>query len=312
MAQKKILLISVAVAVVLVAVSFILNIAVVSINLILIASIIAIAPYSIYRFIEFRRIRAYETEFPNFLRDLAESQRAGLSIIQAIKTAVKSEYGYLTKEIVKMDNQLSWNVPMETVLNDFSKRMEGSKLITRSVMIIHQANKSGGNVEDTMNSLAENIESLKDVQKEKSLLLNQQVIMMYAIFFIFLGISIALIKFLVPLLETQGLSTGFAGIGFSQFGANPCQPCISSSTSACMGCHAFFSVASSFDFGTPDDAAAYYRSLFFIMIMVQGFFSGLIAGQIGSDSVIAGIKHSIIMLIVGFSVFMISVNVGFI
>lgn len=309
---KRILLISVVIAAALIATSMLVNVAIISINLVILAIIVLILPYSMYKFLYFRRMKTYEAEFPNFLRDLAESQRAGLSLVQAIKTASKNDYGSLTKEVAKMENQLSWNVPLEKVLNNFSRRMSANKSMTRSILIIQQANKSGGNIEDTMDSLANNIESIRDVQQEKALLLNQQVIMMYAIFFIFLGISIALIKFLVPLLQTQGLTTGFAGIGFSGFGANPCEPCISSGSAACFGCSAFFSVSSAFDFGTPKQAAAYYKSLFFVMVIVQGFFSGLIAGQIGSDSIVAGVKHSLIMLIAGFSIFMLVVKTGFI
>ena len=280
-------------------------------NILLIGVLILSVPYSIYRFFVFKKIKSYEESFPNFLRDLAESQRAGLTLIQAINMSAKSDYGPLTKEIKKMDNQISWNIPVENVLNNFNKRMSRSKLITRSVMIMNQANKSGGNIEDTMESLAFNIESIKDVQKEKELLLNQQVIMIYAIFFIFLGITIALIKFLVPMLKTSIDMGGFSGQSFSGFNSNPCTPCMEvAANPACFGCDLFFGVSDVFDFGEKTDPASYYRSLFFMMILVQGFFSGLIAGQIGSDSVSAGVKHSLIMLLVGFFIFMTVVRLG--
>src|SRR3989338_7416936 len=89
-------------------------------NLVLIAILAVTVPFSIYRFLEFRRIRGYEEEFPAFLRDLAESQRAGLSIIQSIHIAAKSNYGSLTKEIKKLDDQLSWNVSLDKALRSFS------------------------------------------------------------------------------------------------------------------------------------------------------------------------------------------------
>ena len=98
-----------------------------SANLIFVGIAIATAPYSIYKFLEFKKIKAYEKEFPNFLRDIAESQRAGLSVLQAIRLASKSDYGRLTDEIKKINNQLSWNIPLEKVLHNFSKRMKKSK-----------------------------------------------------------------------------------------------------------------------------------------------------------------------------------------
>ncbi|MBI2579477.1 MAG: type II secretion system F family protein [Candidatus Aenigmarchaeota archaeon] len=282
--------------------------AAVSFNMILAAVLILAVPYSAFKFVELKRIKAYENEFPNFLRDIAESQRAGLSIIEAIKTASKSEYGALTKELRKMSDQLSWNVPLEKVLKKFSHKMGKSDIIRRSIIIIMQANKSGGNIEDVMESLASNIESIKDVQQEKSLMLNQQVVMMYAIFFIFLGITLALIKFLIPLLQTQNQIGGF--VVLENFNSNPCAICVASPDSMCIGCHAFFLVSDSFDLGKREEASAYYKSLFLTMIMIQGLFTGLIAGQISNDSVVAGLKHSLLMLISGFSIFMVVTKLG--
>jgi archaeal flagellar protein FlaJ len=275
-------------------------------NLIILGVVILAVPFTLYRFFKFKKIKAYESVFPNFLRDLAESQRAGLTLIQSIQSSAKSDYGPLTKEVQKINNQLSWNVPLEKVLKNFGVRMKRSKVIVRSLLIMDQANKSGGNIEDTMDSLATNIEQLKDVQEEKNILMSQQVMMMYAIFFIFLGISIALMKFLVPMLQMQSQSGGF-GMGFS---ANPCSICEGSDDPACMGCGAFFSVAEIFDFGSREDPGSYYKALFFMMTLVQGLFSGLIAGQIGSDSAVAGVKHSMVMVLSGFFIYMVVIKAG--
>ncbi len=277
-------------------------------NLFFIGLAIVIVPYMLHKFFEFKKLKSYEETFPNFLRDLAEAQKAGLTLMQALQSTSKSQYGLLSTEIRRMYNQLTWNIPIERVLESFSERMKKSKTIVRSMMIIDQATKSGGNIEETMESLASNIESLKEVQEEKSTLLNQQVIMMYAIFFIFLGITLILIKFLVPLLQTQ---VEASGMGFQGFSSNPCDQCTNNPDPGCLGCATFLGVASVFGFGNGD-AGAYYRALFFTMIIVQGMFSGLVAGQIGSDSITGGIKHSMIMVLFGFFVFILSSKVGFI
>ncbi len=308
--EKFIILASVAVFLFLVLLSvFVSKDVVLSTNMLFLGVIMLFSPFSIYRFLEFKKVTAYEQAFPSFLRDLAESQRAGLSILQAIKLSAKSDYGILTNEVRKMDAQLSWNVPLEKVLRNFAKKMKNSKTVLRAVLIIDQANKSGGNIEDTMDSLANNIEMIKDVQEEKAVLLNQQVMMMYAIFFIFLGITIALLKFLIPLVQSEMAENNLAMIkGFS---SNPCHECVSSSNRGeCMGCNMFFSVSESVGFGERDKAEAYYKSVFFVMIIVQGFFSGLIAGQIGYDSLAAGVKHSFIMLLSGVFVFLLVTKAG--
>jgi len=278
-------------------------------NLILVAIILIIIPYSVYRFLSFRRIREYEKEFPAFLRDISESQRAGLSLIQSIHIAADADYGSLSKEIKKLDDQLSWNVPLDKALKSLSGRVSKSKIMVRSLMVMMQANKSGRKVEVAMESLANNIELLRDVQAEKSSLLNQHVMMMYAIFFIFLGISIALVKFLtIPLVQTELTQTSLGPVKSS----NPCQPCIESNDAACLGCNTFFTVSTTFGFGEKSESPAYFRSLFFTMIVMQSIFSGLISGQIASDSVVAGLKHSMTMLLLGMFIFLFTVRVGII
>ncbi len=281
------------------------------VDAVIIGFVIATLPYALFRFFEFRKVHEYERQFPTFLRDIAESQRVGLSTVQAIQSVVKSDYGAMTPEIKKMYNQLSWNVPLEKVLKNFAKRSK-SKIIERSITVIDQVNKSGGNIEDVMDSLATNIEHIRDAMDEKSAILRQQVIMMYAIFFIFLGISLALLKFLMPMTKMTAGEQGLGGLESLQFGGSPCKPCLNQSTPSCAGCSFFLSISSGLGFGGPETVEAYYRALFFMMVVIQGFCSGLVCGQIGSDSVPAGVKHSLFMVVAGVATFIISIKVGFV
>ena len=43
-----------------------------------------------------------------------------------------------------------------------------------------------------------------------------------------------------------------------------------------------------------------------LMAIIEGIFTGLVAGQIGEGSVTAGVKHSIIMTAAGFSILLIA------
>ncbi len=309
--DKIILLISFIIFLLLLVLSFsIVNNLPLTFNIVFISILVLFVPYMTYKFLEFRKIKYYEKAFPNFLRDVAESLRAGLTMKQAIETAAKSEYGVLTPEIRRMERQLGWS-SLDVVLNTFANRMSHSKLIKRSVLVMIQSNKSGEDIETSMEKLATNLELIKEVRDEKATNVNQHVMMMYGIFLIFLGISIILIKFLVPVLETQ-LVSGGSLISTGDFNPNPCYKCISSDEIGCLNCKMFFGVSTVMSFGNIKDSGTYYRSIFFIMIMIQGFFSGVIAGQISGDSIIAGMKHSAIMLVFGIFIFVSAVRFGFI
>ena len=54
----------------------------------------------------------------------------------------------------------------------------------------------------------------------------------------------------------------------------------------------------------------YYNALFISMIIIQGIFTGLVAGQIGEGSAVAGLKHSVIMTCSGFAILMLLLQSG--
>jgi len=53
-------------------------------------------------------------------------------------------------------------------------------------------------------------------------------------------------------------------------------------------------------FSMPASSPADLKRIFLHLALVQGFFSGLVAGKMGEGSVSAGLKHSLIMMLLGF------------
>ena len=275
------------------------------ISMVILAVLVFVLPIMIINFIEFRKIRAYEKFFPNFLRDLAESQQSDINLIDAIKIASKSNYGLLTKEIKKLNNQLSWNVPLSVALEKFRNRLKASKVISRSVIVMEEACRSGGNTKEILKRLSENIEEINELNTERTTLMKQQVSMIYVIYFIFIGIVIALIKFLIPMLGAESGGAGISSLSlFGSANANPCQLCTPGNL-GCAVCGIYSFITKVAGFGSFVSVASYYKSLFFAMIIIQGILSGLISGQIGADSLSAGIKHIIVLTFSGGIIFLI-------
>jgi len=46
----------------------------------------------------------------------------------------------------------------------------------------------------------------------------------------------------------------------------------------------------------------FYLEVFRILVLLQGFFAGLVIGKMSEGSIVAGIKHSLILIIVGYSI----------
>ncbi len=53
-------------------------------------------------------------------------------------------------------------------------------------------------------------------------------------------------------------------------------------------------------FSLPISSPADLKRIFLHLTLVQGFFSGLVAGKMGEGSVSAGLKHSLVMMLLGF------------
>jgi len=303
--RRKILLVSLVISLVLIsAVSLLTQDVGAIINIGVISLFIIITPLFVYKYIEFLWLKAAEKEFPNFIRDLASLKRSGMTLSEAVKMTSRTNYGKLTEEVQKFSNRLSWGTPFTRSMEIFSNRFRNSKIISEILGIMKESYKSGGDVASTLDSLSKDMLTLRDVEEERKSIVRQHVMIMYAIFFMFVGIALAIIHVLIPMMigNPQALSESSPII----FAFN--DPCMD--VPMIFPCEFFKVICTSFSIS--EGVICYYIALFFSVLIVQAIFMGLIAGQLGENSTIAGIKHSLIMLASVFLIFMFVIRLGLI
>jgi len=298
--RAKTLMTSIAISLVLVTLGIISKDSGVLGNFIIISIFIIIIPQFLVRYKKYREIKDMEDRFPAFLRDLAESTSAGLPLHKAIISASKIEYGSLSREVNKMANQLSWGLSLDKVLEQFADRIKSSKRLYLATEIIKEAYFSGGDIKSTLNSLVDGQILLSEASKEKTSMLNQYVVLMYAITFLFLIIIVFINKLMIPMFQLSQQVTEFGM-------TNPCDSCAGIE---CNICGMFNAVSSNIFNISENSIASYYVSIFFFLAIFQSFFAGLVAGQISEGSAIAGLKHSLILVSIVFGVFSILVRIG--
>lgn len=262
-------------------------------------------PYGIYVWLQSRKYRQMEKEMAPFLRNLSEGIKSGMSMTQAWRHAAQNDYGRLNEEVEKASHQLSWGIPFPEVMKRLAGRIEGSGLIRRTIYIVLQSYEAGGNVSETLDAIAQSATAIQNAEKEKRSVLMQQVYIIYAIHFIFIGIILAVYYLLDAFLLNIG-GGGTIGGG----GAIPGGPGVSLSqpTNFCQGSpvSAICTLCSVFGIGDPSEALCYYKSLFLLMITVEGVFNGLVVGEITEGKVASGVKHSLIMAPVGLVIYLIA------
>jgi len=285
--------------------------------LVLLGLLIGVLPFGLISFLKNRAVREMENQFPSFLRDLAESKKGGMTLIQAFGSAKETDYGRLNQEIDKIHKQLSWGIPFPKVIRRFSKRMDSSPVIQELVSILLQSFKSGGDITKTIDSIAEDASSLKETVQKKNSQIKQQIFIMYTIYLLFIGITVGLYFLLAQLMGLgqpgEGALSGLEVAGGEGSLPNFCGPSVSLSVPLCESAKIFGFVpdkaveeglASSFSLKYSYGNMAYYKSLLFAMLMIQGGCTGAVAGQISSGSPSGGIKHALIMIPLGFVIFL--------
>ena len=232
------------------------------------AVLIAIVPVAILDLKEQWRVSSLETGLPNFFRDLAGMNDSGMTLPNAVHLVAAAEYGTLTTHIRKLDNEMSWGIGFVEALYRFGKNL-GTPLADRSVDLIAKASKAGGDVSEVLRAAAKDTYEVVNLQQERS---NNMLI-----YVVIVLVSFAVFLFVIAILVSSFLTT------MATAGA----------AAAASGAQGFMGQIDIF----------VYKRLFSHAAMLQGFFSGLVAGVMGEARFISGLKYSVIMLLVAWVTF---------
>jgi flagellar protein FlaJ len=155
---------------------------------------VAVGPYLILKMREQAWVTEIEDQFPEFLRALADSQAAGMTLPQAIKMAQEDDYGRLTDEIKIMAAKISWGIPFDEVVSSFAEKVK-SENIQGTVSLIVIAHHAGGDIIKILESAAESARMMRGLAKEQASKLGQYTGIVYISYLVFLSV--------VFLLQTQ-------------------------------------------------------------------------------------------------------------
>lgn len=231
-----------------------------------VGAIILVVPTILVLYTAFRIRREMEQRFIGFVLDLADSINSGMTLPLALEHCSKRDYGSLTGLVSNLNAQVSWGIPFDKALKNFA-RATRSRSIRRSVTTIIETYRIGGKISDTLAAVSESMTTTEKLSKERRSSIYSQVLMLYLIFFVFIGILIIMQVSLIPVLSPENIG------GLSL---------VTKSVSV------------------PSEI---YTETFIYFILIQGFFAGLAIGKMAEGTIMSGLKHSILLMIVGYAVF---------
>ncbi len=217
---------------------------------------------------EVKRQKRLQEMFLQFVRNLKTAVKSGISIPSSVIQASSKPYSELDPYIKKLANQIRIGIPIHTAFVTFANDT-GNKMIKRVITIVIEAEASGGDISTVLEAVTESLASVKKLKEEQKSAVFSQVVQGYIVYFVFIAIMLVLqLKLFPKLTELGGEGGGQALLGGSALGS--------------MG-------------GAAAGAVSLDR-VFFMLILIQGFFAGIMIGKFSDGTIKQGLLHSLILV----------------
>ncbi len=225
-------------------------------DVIIINLLILLTPFLFFYEMQSRRIKRIDSSVPDFLRRLAVINDVGMPLISAIKSLTEINLGVLSTEVKLIYRDLVWSNDLANALMKFERRVR-TVAISRIITLITKASETTGNIKETLRVAAADAALAEKLRREKFTILLSYLVVVYMAFAVFMLVLYVFATMFLPEIPSTNAYSGMFSI------------------SAHKG---------------------EYITLFMHASVIQGFCSGIIAGQMMGEGVYDGLKHSVLMM----------------
>jgi len=234
----------------------------------LVAVLVIIVPSAILDYENQRWVSAIEDQMPLLVRGVSESQETGLTLVKALEKVVDNKMiGHPLSDEVK---KLTVQMSWGTSFEQALinfKERINSPIVNRFCALVLEASRSGGTIKKVFTATSGFMEEMNDMDKETSAQMKPYIIIIYAAFFVFIVTAILLVRSFLAPMQGAPQIMSQVSLG---------------STSG-------------------------LKNFFYEDMLVSAVTGGLMAGKLGERRVAGGLKHAIILSIVGYMIFFFSI-----
>lgn len=242
-------------------------------NVLALGLLIAFAFPAFVEFNNFRWDRQVDKNIPKLLRDITETVRSGMTLPRAIEEASQRNYGPLSRELEHTISMFNMGASFEDSIMSLAQRLRRPTAL-RFCTILVEAHQTGGKLIDVLNASVSLFSSLEEYKEEQYTNMKPYMMTMYMTTLIFLVISYVILhQFLGPL--------------------------SAATTNTAMQKSGLLTGVLDID---------YYTSLLFWASLIESIFAGLILGKIVDRALPAGLRHSVILVVITLVFFNIPVS----
>ncbi|MDO8628575.1 MAG: type II secretion system F family protein [Nanoarchaeota archaeon] len=211
---------------------------------------------------ELSRQKEREILFLEFSRNLVEAIKSGIPLPRAILNVSQKDYRSLDPLIKKLASQVELGIPVRTALWTFATGTKNN-VIKRSISIMNEAERSGGDIKDVLDNIVESVLQIKKLKEERRTGVYGQIMQGYFVYLLFIGIMLTMQLWLFPKLGS------ISGTLPPETLPLP---------------------------GTGINTVTNLDNTFFGLLMIQGFFAGIMIGKLSEGTLKQGILHSFILM----------------
>jgi len=235
------------------------------------ALLLIIGPIGFYNYMQTKKKKEIQKRLPEFLVEIGDSLSTGMTIFEAIKAAEKGHYGELDPKIKKMKTQLSWNVSVKQVFNEFAAKMK-SAIIHRIVITINRGLLMGGSTPKVFKAAAREVDQINQLEDQRQKNMSIYTIVIILCFFVFLAIILIL---------NNTVFTSFYDLQMNQQLVN-------------IG-----SALPSFNAVNP----MHLKYVLFSFVFIQSIGAGVLAGFMMDGKISSGVRYSCVLGLTSFCTF---------
>jgi flagellar protein FlaJ len=236
----------------------------------------ALTPVAYITYNNYRYMRVVERNIPRFMRDILESTNSGVILPKALIQATMQDYGPISHEIAIAMTKFSMGYDFKSSIMEACEHLRHPFMLQVGQIII-EAYAAGGKMREVLESSVVLFNGLEQYDQQKQSELRPYTQLVYISVVIFLIIAYIIVsRFIGPLNNLPVSPKSAGGLPVS---------------------------SSSFAVGLSKIPPVYFESIFFISGVLESIFGGIVAGKIVNASASAGLRHSLVLLLITIVVF---------
>jgi flagellar protein FlaJ len=233
-----------------------------------IAILVVLVPSAILDIEHQRWINSIEDQLPLLVRGVAESQETGMTLIKALEKVVDNKM--VSGPLSKEVKQLVVQMSWGTSFEDALTNFKNhinSPVVNRFAILVLEASRSGGTIKKVFTATSGFMEEMREIDRETSAQMKPYTIVIYAAFLVFMVTAVLLVTSFFAPMEGSAQILNNTNVGGTDI----------------------------------------FKDFFYKNMMVSSITGGLMAGKIGERRVAGGLKHSILLIVIGYAIFLFSI-----